>query len=662
MIASLRKMLALTLAAAAFAGTALAQVKEDPPLRRLEKPEQFNGVVLARGLEKIFPPRINPVAEADITLTRFPQILPAGTAAGTIRGVPVWTTRSQKDGSFHFEGLKPGLYRWSASHKEFGEAEGKFELNGKVGRYERILLTRRPTPISLGAFAGRVTTRPPIRPLTNSNAKEDQTIALREIPVAGAIVEVLPAPVPVPIPLPKPLPRPEPLPLPATDAQPDISKPLPLPVPPVRLFRAETDKNGTFVIKGLPLGAYTFRVTHKEFAPSRGRFALTEKEPRQKRAITLERRVQGVFAGVVVERGPVLRPLPLDDAPKGDQRPEIIALPKGKPIAGALVSVWRARIRKPLPLPRPLPPVTKQGEPPAGGAPQAEETSAGGAVDEEADVPGDPGEDADGTEPGNAGDGKAGADGGGQTGPAGGGDAAAAGGDDDDDDVGADDGDAGEAPTAAASAEPAGGIGVAARKRILPRRRVRRARTDQNGSFAMKGLPAGIYRFTVRAKGFTTRRGLFAISRREPKVFRRIALGKRGDGNQAASFRGVVLTIRYSGANPGPDVIVPQRVEPVAGAIVRIVVIPPPNVKMALIERKETTNDKGEFAFKDLRPGQYVATVEAKGFFPTKETVEIAGETARKFYLKPEFLPPAPPPKPVEQPSVQGSDTENPFK
>lgn len=690
MIASLKKMLALTLVAAGFAGAALAQ-DVAPPIK-IEKPEQFNGIVLAQGLEKIFPPRIKPVADAEITLSRFPVLQSSDPAGATIQGVPVWTTRSLKDGTFHFEGLKPGLYRWSASHQEFGAAEGRFKLDGKVGHYERILLTRRPTLNPLGAFAGRVTARPfrPIvyegvpdggpkepakdEPAKGVSATNEGIVVQKELPVAGAIVEALPAPMPVPVPLPEPLPKPEPLPMPVESAKPDIAirPPTLPPMPPIRIFRAETDKYGTFVIKGLPLGAYTFRVTHKAHAPARGRFLLTEKEPRVKRSISLHHRVHGVFAGHVVERRPIPVPVLLEgqkdekkDDQKDEKRPEILPLPKGKPIAGALVSVWRARIRKPLPRPlppiKPLPPV-KAGEPgvtpPASVDPVSADPGAGGAVDEEGDVPGDPGESADGIEPsaGDAGTGGAGANTASATGAAA--EDAAADDADDDDDVGAEDGNAGEAPPAAAT--DATGTGTA-KKRILPRRRVRRTKTDEKGNFAMKGLPAGIYRFTVRAKGYTTRRGAFAISHRGPKVFRRIALAKAGGGNQAASFSGVVLSIQYSGAHPGPDIMPPQRVVPVAGALVRIVVIPPPNVRMVLIERKETTNDKGEFTFKDLRPGQYVATVEAKGFFPAKETVDVQGDTARKFYLKPEFLPPAPP-KPVEQPSVQGSDTENPFK
>lgn len=620
----MRRMLALAIVAVAFVGVGFAQDPGKPDILPLPKEGTFEGVVLGQGLEKIFPPRINPVAGAEITLSLFPSNdnLPPGT--GVVQGVPVWTARSQKDGSFRFADLRPGgIYRWSASHPDFGSAEGKFELGKGRGHYARVLLQRRPGPGLLGAFAGRVTSRA----FAIDRPDERPGVArpvVKETPVAGAIVEVHAAPTPIPLPRPLPV---EPQPEPAADPKPGISPPK----PPERAWRAETDKNGTFVIKGLPLGAYTFRVRHKEHAPAGGRFALTEKEPRIKRAITLERRVQGVFAGEVFERVRLGRP---DGAEPKERR---IALPKPKPIAGAIVSVWRARPR-PVPVP-PTKPTDPRPEPksddPSGG-------TGGGAPEEETDVPDDKGEAEDGNEGGGGADGNAG------------------GGAVDDDDPGSDDGTATQ--TVEFKGAPDEPISTKPTKPIV-KRRVRRAKTDENGAFAMKGLPAGIYRFTVRAKGYTTRRGMFAISPRHSKVHRRIALAKAGGGgNQPASFSGVVLTIQLPGTvrpdDPNPGGIV----TPVPGAIVRLTLIPPPNVKMLPFETKTTTDKAGEFAFKDLRAGQYVATVEADGFFGIKESIQIAGDTRRKFYIKPTALPPVAPPKPVEQPGVQGSDTENPFK
>src|SRR5687767_2821028 len=116
----MRGMLARAVVAAAFVGAALAQDPGKPEILPLPKEGTFEGVVLAQGLEKIYPPRINPVGGAELTLSLFPpnDNLPPGT--GVVQGVPVWTTRSEKDGSFRFTNLRPGgIYRWSASHPEF---------------------------------------------------------------------------------------------------------------------------------------------------------------------------------------------------------------------------------------------------------------------------------------------------------------------------------------------------------------------------------------------------------------------------------------------------------------------------------------------------------------------------------------------------------------
>jgi uncharacterized surface anchored protein len=141
--------------------------------------------------------------------------------------------------------------------------------------------------------------------------------------------------------------------------------------------------------------------------------------------------------------------------------------------------------------------------------------------------------------------------------------------------------------------------------------RVLSVRTDQNGEFKFASVPPGKYTLETSATGFIA------------KTIEAVEIIRK-------TVRPLMITLNIRSMSCGADMLYSVSYEePVQGsaALIGIVRIldehrsPLAMAKLALSKEREirvlaeqTTNDKGEFQFSDLKPGKYVLRASREGY------------------------------------------------
>lgn len=638
------------------------------------------------------------VSGAQVTITsRLPIYYKGG--AGIMPPMRTWNTSTGWDGSFSFSGLPNGSYTYKVSHGEFATASGSFAMRGRIGTTQDIYLKRQANQV--GSFAGRVTVAPrwPIfyaKPMAASSvdaglagaeaqaaadeapldAEEAAADKLTE-PEAGATPPDAAAAAPTAAGAASPqgltIARPIYLGRPLANAQVSITgQPYIMPFgpgevrpaigilpQPSRTWNATTDSNGSFGVKGLPAGRYTYRVTHKYFQPRGGSFTVGSFETDVYRTIQLERRIRGTFAGVVGETPQYIHFDNVRPTGGADQANRMMP-PPFKPLPGARIVAVRSRFMPFRPLPGPIvyardlqPTAANAAAPAPDAAPPAD---AQAIAQEDAELL--KASESDGADNPAPEDDKV--------------DAAVA-------DA---EGNASAAATDATAPQAAGltasGAAAPAIARCIPIQwptpYYRRAVSDQNGRFSIAKLPAGTYRFVVREGNHQPQLGWFTVSGTSPRVYRRILLQGRGGDLPPVidpdGFNGQVLgyqmplDVVYANGTANQGIRAPdQRMIPIAGASVSMQVIAPPGMMVPQVLAQTSTDANGYFQFRNAA-GRAVIYVEAKGYHPHKQEISRAssGWTTLKIYLRPVFtgLPPVVG-KPLEAVPTTGTSVEDAF-
>lgn len=719
MMSKLASLIALSLL---VLGATSAHAQEATSARRMPYPfpgpGSFSGRVLTRGFYpqpipmggNVGQPEIapapggaiwnpnRPVAGAQVTISWRMPIYYKQAPAGGVFPSRTWNTTTDFAGNFSFNGLPNGSFTYKVRHGEFATASGSFSLTGRFGATQDIYLKRQVN--QQGSFAGRVTVAPrwPIlyaKPMAASavdpglagaeaQAKADEAPLDPEEAAADKLTEPEPGATPpsaasrvaagaspnsltiaAPIYLGRGLANAQvevtgqPFVIFANDVRPTGGMIPPPPAP--RTWRATTDSNGNFGVKGLPSGRYTYRVTHKYFQPRGGSFTVGSAETDVYRTIQLERRVRGTFAGVVGE-GPQV--WALDTVrPASGAAPEANRMmpPMFKPLPGARIVAVRSRF---MPFPRPFPgPIVyaREAIQPAAANASAAAPEAAPPVDAQASQAEDAellkASETDGADTPATDDDKS--------------DAALA-------DA---EGTASAAATDAVVPQSAGATATSAIApaiaRCLPIQwpvlNYRRATADQNGRFAISKLPAGTYRFVVREPNHAPQLGWFTISSTQTRVYRRILLQGRGgdlppvidpDGfsGQVLGYQMPLDVVYANGQNQGiraPD----NRMVPVAGAQVSMQAVAPPGMMVPQVLATTTTDANGYFQFRNAT-GRAIIYVDAKGYHPARQEVSrgSSGWTQLKIYLRPVFvgLPPVVG-KQLDQAPPTGTSVEDAF-